>query len=299
MRSKSPSVGIALVVVAALFTFGSYSLAADVSAAKGAAEKSSIAATMQSFPGITLPNKRSQHSLKVAGVISDIKVKRGDHVKKGDELILLDDREEQKNLLYLEVEAKSENTIRTAEKIAEARKIEYERIKELFDKKVESEQNVTKAQLDWDVAVLDITKATDEHRQKIYAYERQKELLNSMKVTANFDGIVQDLSVELGEVIDPNRQAGAIVIVNNDPLLVEVYIPSEVSLTMKEGQVLDIQDPHGRAVGKGKVIFLDPVVDASADRQRVRLEMANPSGKPAGLQVEVIVPPMAAAAANP
>jgi RND family efflux transporter MFP subunit len=233
----------------------------------------------------------------VPGVIREINVKPGDRVKKDDVLIALDDREEQKNLAYLKVDADSENTIRTAEKISEARKVEFDRIQKLFDEKVETEQDVTKAKLDWEVAVYDIQKAKDEHSQKIFAYERQKELLESMRIRANFDGIVQDLSVELGEVIDPNRQAGALVLVNNDPLNIEVWIPSEISTSLKLGQMLEVQDSRGRAAGKGTIIFLDPVVDASADRQRVRLELPNPLGKPAGLQVEVIVPPVSVTAA--
>jgi RND family efflux transporter MFP subunit len=306
MRSSAALLCFLLVVVITLVIGESCLWAADAIAPKIDARRfdgktpvpavGSVPST-QSFTGITVPNKRSQHSLKVPGVIREINVKPGDRVKKDDVLIALDDREEQKNLAYLKVDADSENTIRTAEKISEARKVEFDRIQKLFDEKVETEQDVTKAKLDWEVAVYDIQKAKDEHSQKIFAYERQKELLESMRIRANFDGIVQDLSVELGEVIDPNRQAGALVLVNNDPLNIEVWIPSEISTSLKLGQMLEVQDSRGRAAGKGTIIFLDPVVDASADRQRVRLELPNPLGKPAGLQVEVIVPPVSVTAA--
>jgi len=57
--------------------------------------------------GITVPSKKARPWLGQVGVVSEVKVKNGDRVKKGQLLIAEDSRREQNKLKALELEATS------------------------------------------------------------------------------------------------------------------------------------------------------------------------------------------------
>ena len=112
------------------------------------------------------------------------------------------------------------------------------------------------------------------------------------------DGIVQKMNLDVGEMVDPNKPDGVLVLVKNDPIWVEVHLPSVQAAKLKLGDQFDLkyEGEEQWLPEKGKVNFLDPVVDAASDTRLVRLEVPNPQNRPAGLHVAVRLPEHVAAA---
>ncbi|MGA2496492.1 MAG: efflux RND transporter periplasmic adaptor subunit [Tepidisphaeraceae bacterium] len=258
------------------------------------------------LPGITRPSERQQLSLKGMDVIWEVKVKRGDVVKAGDLLLTEDLREEAINLQIITVEAESEAVVKGAEVAVEAaivtlanKEVEFKRVEDMFNKKVATPSEYDKARLDVDIARLEISKARwdlekakYENAQKKLQVKRQTAVIERMKMLSPIDGIIEDVILKKGEVVDPQKPV--IIVVKNDPLWVEVYMPTNVSLKLKAGQELPVKYDIEDKARMAKVNFLSPVADAGAGMQLVALELPNPEGKPAGLQVTVY-PPGAAA----
>lgn len=269
-----------------------------------------ISSKVENLPGITRPSERRQLSLKSMDVIWDVKVRPGDSVKAGDLLLSEDTREEEINLQIVKLEAESEAAIRAAEVAVEASKVmlankevELKRVEEMFEKKVANPSELDKARLDVDIAKLEIKKATwdlekakVENGQRRLQVKRQEATLDRMRILSPIDGIVEDVLLKKGEVVDPQKPV--VVVVKNDPLWVEVYLPTTVSLKLKAGQELPVKYDLEDKPRMGKVIYLSPVADPGAGVQLVRLELANTEGKPAGLQVQVTPPTTASVAAG-
>ncbi|HEX2970939.1 MAG TPA: efflux RND transporter periplasmic adaptor subunit [Tepidisphaeraceae bacterium] len=248
------------------------------------------AATEGETIGHTFPSEQSQHRLKVPGVVSEMLVKPGDRVKAGQILLKEDHAIEDSQLKLYEYVATSEVEIQAAIAKNKQAKVEYDRYYDLYhnQNQAASKNEMEKAKLDVDLTALEIEKAKQEKEKAALQVNYQRAVIEAMELRSKIDGIVEKIETKLGEVVDP--QKNAITVVTNDPLWVEFNPRSSVAATFQVGQELELNYDGQTEVKRAKVIFISPVVDAKSDRHLVRLEMANPESKPAGLRVKVHLP---------
>jgi len=242
-------------------------------------------------PGLTKPAKESAHRLRVPGIVDEVLVKEGDKVVAGQALLREERKVEQAELKMYQVQlAASAVDIKIATAKNAMAKVEFKRIEELYlDKsgRVASVTEYEKAKLDVELTGLEIEKAQFEQRRARSQVERMEETVAAMELRSKIDGVVQKIDAKAGEGVD--AQKGAVVVVNNDVLWVDINFFTAVSMTLRVGQELDVYyaGDKEQKVRKATVIFISPVVDAGSDRHLVRLEMENPEGKPSGLSVRV------------
>jgi multidrug efflux pump subunit AcrA (membrane-fusion protein) len=120
--------------------------------------------------------------------------------------------------------------------------------------------------------------------------QKQEIKIDQEKIVAPFDGIVQKLNVEKGEMADPQNRDGALTVVKNDPLWVEMHLPTAAALRLQPNEILQVRYADHGEWKPAKVILLDPQADAASDTERVRLELPNPTQQVSGLQVQVKLP---------
>jgi multidrug efflux pump subunit AcrA (membrane-fusion protein) len=121
------------------------------------------AATEGETIGHTFPSERSQHRLKVPGVVAEMLVKPGDRVKAGQILLKEDHAIEDAQLKLYEYVATSEVEIQAAEVNHKQKLVDCKRYEGLYaDGKAASINEVEKARLDVDLTKLEIEKAKQE-----------------------------------------------------------------------------------------------------------------------------------------
>jgi outer membrane protein OmpA-like peptidoglycan-associated protein len=78
-------------------------------------------------------------------------------------------------------------------------------------------------------------------------------------------------------------------VVKIDPLWIDVPVPLAQAKQLALGQGVSITFPGGGTAksSKGRIIHVSSVADAASDTLRVRIEVANPVGRPAGERVSV------------
>lgn len=278
----------------------------------------SATAAGTTYQGITVPKDRRNLTLKVADVVREVKVKPMDKVTVGQLLLSEDTREEEFNLQIIEAEVKSQVGVKVAQATVDAAKVAVRAAVTTRDsKKVEYQryldmgtsaqpQEVLKAKLDLDLAEIDIEKANKdvvraekdlekaqvEQEQKALQAKRQATTIERMQIRSTVNGIVEDVIVHEGEVIDPQKPA-AIIVDDLDTLWAEVYLPSQVTLGLHVGQPMTLVYtglPNQPRV-EGKLVYMNPMVDAAADKRLVRVEVDNSKDqRMAGLAVDLIVP---------
>jgi RND family efflux transporter MFP subunit len=236
--------------------------------------------------GTTVPSATVELTLNIPKVVRDVPVKPGDKVKAGDLLLSQEDADEVLRLDILKHEAQTNIPVDAAKAELANKEVEQQRIISMGTAASPSE--IDKAKLDVTLGKLQVEKALHEQKRAQLEVTRQEELLKQMKIISPFDAIVQDTPVLKGEVVDPQRPA--MVLVKNDPLWVHVHLPSAQSSQLKIGQELGVVYPGERTPTNGKIIYMDPIVDATADRQLVRLELPNADGRAAGLRIHVVLP---------
>jgi RND family efflux transporter MFP subunit len=254
--------------------------------------------------GKTVPSETRDLALRVMDVVAKVYVKPGDAVKAGDPLIAEDSREEEVNLEILKLEAEliGDLIIQAADKTLANKKVELGRFQEIAKNNAGAKSELERAQLEVDLAELDLKKARQDREKKLLEVKLQEQRIARMQINSPIDGIVQKIDTQEGEVIDPQRPA--ITVVRNDPLWVEARIPTARAQNLKMGQTLDVYYEGENQPRKAQIIYFDPVADAGVSRQIVRLAMPNPENRPSGMVAFVVVPPGegagngAAAAAN-
>jgi RND family efflux transporter MFP subunit len=242
--------------------------------------------------GTTEPSDRIDRKPELLGLVKDVPVKEGDVVKQGDVLIQQDDRIEKKTLEALEIDANSLDKVEAAVADEKQKKIKLERVEKIAATDAGSASELEEAELAHLFAVKQIALAEQEMNKAKVEAERQKLRIEQMKIQSPFDGIVERVEASRGEVVDPDDVAITLVQIN--PLKVVTTPPAEVAARLKKGDKVQVRyrvDGPAAEWQEAEVTYLAPVARADANSKRaVHLKLPNPSGREAGLWVDVKLP---------
>jgi RND family efflux transporter MFP subunit len=197
----------------------------------------------------------------VDGIIAEIRVERGERVREGQALVLLNSQ----------VEAAAVESARGKAEFAQRK---AERNDELFRKQLISAQERDQLETEAKLAVLEL---------------REREAALRMRtITSPINGVVVDRLMSPGDQI--SRAGGQILrLMRLDPLYVEVVAPSALFGRLRTGaSVRVIPEGPGQRGYAARVTVIDPIIDAASATFRVRLELPNPGNTiPAGLRCRV------------
>jgi membrane fusion protein (multidrug efflux system) len=197
----------------------------------------------------------------VPGALSEVNVKRGDLVKKGQVVAVIDSR--------VQVAA-----VHLAEMRYEYSKRKLERSKDLSTGNFLSSQETDELETNAEMA-----------KQELAERESQVEI---RRIRSPLDGVVADRFKGPGEFV---QETEIMELAQINPLNVELILPVKYFGDIKLGMVTQVipQEPVG-GVYEAKVMMIDKVIDAASGTFGVRLEIPNPGNKiPAGLRCDVRV----------
>lgn len=238
--------------------------------------------------GVSRPMYNAQLSFALPGSIYVIAVKPGEAVKEGDLLMHLDSRAEDSRISLLDSEIQSTIKIRTLQTKIEQARLDMQRYANALTHKAATVMEHQHAKLAHSLSVL----ALEEERFRIEQLKRNREELlaqrERMYLYAPCDGFVEDVLVERGMVVD--RNVPALRLVSTDPLLVDLTLPVDKALLLKEGESVEVFLPGSSAALRGTVAQVAKIAVLSSRTLRVRVHVPNPQRIPAGLMVTVRFP---------
>ena len=234
--------------------------------------------------------------------VAKVFVKDGDTVKPGDALVQLDDAAERVQMAQLKAEADDGTRVEAAEAQLAQKKIDLAGIVEARSKSAATELELQHAKLEVTISGLSLRLAKFEHSQNQLKYKQaavqvSRLLLSvprSEKDKPEDTFKVFKVFVSRGESVD--RLKEVIRIIKIDPLQIDVPVPENVveTLKLKVKQTALVIFPNIKGAGsKGTIIYVADEIDAASGTQTVRVEIPNPSGKPAGKKVSVRFSPAA------
>jgi len=211
--------------------------------------------------GIILPVQDADLSFAVLGIVAEVKVREGEKVKAGQVLVRLDDQ-----LESLEV--------RKAESVLEQARFEHEAAAKLIAEDIGTRADALAKRITYDLAgnALEIARAKQRQRS----------------MSCPFDGVVVRVNKEQGESVLLNEVVARVV--NMDRVHAQFYMRPEEAAALRQGDDYRVRLLAGASAGKvftGKVMLVDPVLDAESALVRVRVEVSNPTNElRAGMRVE-------------
>lgn len=237
---------------------------------------------------VTRPSADITLSFVGPGRIAFSPFKEGDAVKVDQILIRQDDAAEQILLAQLKAQAEDTTQIRAAEASLAQKTIDLAKMEKAAASKAATTLEVEHARLDVTIAELSLELARFSHEQAIRKYQEQEVRVKNMQLRSPIDGRIEKIDIEVGESV--NTLEEVIRVVQTDPLWIEAPVPLPEAVALKSGAVARIRvlaaDPQAGTM-EGRVIFVGAVADAASGTLRVRIEVPNKSGRPAGEHVLV------------
>ncbi len=210
----------------------------------------SLAPVPQSSDYVATIKSRRSASLQpqIDGRLTQIKVRSGDHVKSGQELMSVDPLHQQ-----AAVDSQSA-TERQKKAVYDYNTIQIDRQKKLFEAGI-----ISRDVLDQEQQAFDNSKA--DYESAVASRKTQEEQLAYYTIRAPFDGIVGDIPVHVGDYVSSSTVLTTID--ENKDLEAYIYVPTERASQVRLGLEVDLMDTAGKLLEKSKIDFLSPQVDSA------------------------------------
>lgn len=242
--------------------------------------------------GVTRPSDERKLVFAGPGVVGKVDIKDGDPVKAGQSLALQDDRVERKQLEANAAEiVGAEIKVRASVADLENKKIDLRRKEIVYAddiKQGRSNAELDEARLAVTIGAIQVEFSKHEKSSKQLETTMHQVKLDQKSLLSPIEGIVAKLDARAGEGTDLTKPA--IVIVKNDPLWVEVNVPTAKARALQTKQPLQVRYADEEQWQQAEILVKFPVADAAASVQRLRLQLANPTNRESGLPVVVKLP---------
>ncbi len=235
------------------------------------------------LPGIVKPNEYRQVHVTplVGGVVKQVPVVLGDHVRRGQPLAVIFSSEL--------AEAETQYLSHVAELEAEHKKLERTRnLVRLGAASKQEEEEVTASHAAHESRVraalerLKLLGATD---KQIAALARGEEVVPNLIVPAPIDGVVLTRTANLGLVVNQGQELFTVADLSSVWVMASVNEKDFASVRIGSAASISAPAYPGR-VWKGRVAYIQPHVEPNTRTAQARVEVSNPSES---LRIEMYV----------
>jgi RND family efflux transporter MFP subunit len=275
------------------------------------AEKGNLVIKLKA-PGEAVTNKKIAMKAEVSGVVQKLNVEESQHVKQGDLLVQLDDREYRLNLERADAERLSKLSkilvekrfgelgempaSSDSEKIQKAKE-EYDNASELFRKGLIPRKNFEQASADYELALIEsgekkeeILAATEGLTQSEVEVKKARLDLEKTEIRAPFSGIITDIKISPREHLASGRELFSLVDISHIQVYAKV-LESEIG-RLQVGREVEIKfSAYPEKVFKGRTKAISPIINPEDKTCKVVIEVDNPREeiKP-GMHAEIEIP---------
>ncbi len=228
----------------------------------------------------TRPSRDAIMGFSLPTQVLEVVVKGGQEVKAGDLLVRGDDKEDVALLRLQKLRAETELPVKRAKATMDLADLESKRVREAFEQRGATPQELDRARLSLDGATIDYQTAILNQTQEAIQVDRLQARLDRMRLAAPFDGQVDLVHVDVGQAVSENEKV--VRVVNVDALWLDVPAsmrdPATLSIGVGDRAWVLVESGGRHAIRDGKVIEVSPVADPSSRTRRVRVEVPNPKG---------------------
>jgi len=250
------------------------------------------------FDCIIEPRQVLELRSPIEGLIERVNVDRGDFVRKGQELAVLDTAVDRVQAAIARQRSQMGGAVHSGESRVEFSTRKSQRAQELHRQNFMSAQVRDEAMTEKRLAEAELQDAIDNRKLAELEYKRQLEIIRLKTIRSPINGVVTERMLNPGELAEAGvGRKPMLKLAEIDPLHVEVLLPVEAYGDVKHGMAIEVIPeipPGSRYHAKVKVI--DRVLDAASGTFGVRLELPNLERKiPAGIRCQAGFPDIGAA----
>ena len=251
------------------------------------------AAVAGDFDCIIEPRQVIEVRSPIEGLIDRVNVDRGDIVRKGQELAVLDTSLERAAAAIARQRSEMEGAVRSGESRLEFSTKKFERAQDLHGQNYLSAQARDEAVTERRLAESELLDARDNRRLAELELARQNEIIRLKTIRSPVNGIVVERMQHPGELAEAGvGRKPMLKLAEIDTLHVEVLLPAAAYGKVKLGMEIEVvpEIPAGSRHSTS-VKVIDRLLDAASGTFGVRLELPNRGhGIPAGIRCSARFP---------
>jgi len=253
------------------------------------------------FDCVIEPKQVIELRAPLEGLIERINVDRGDFVKKGQELAVLDTAVEQIQAAIAKQRSQMDGAVAAGRSRVEFSSKKAHRLEELHRDRFISAQSRDEAANEKALAEAELRDAGDNRALAELEYQRQREIIRLKTIRSPVNGVVIERILHPGEFAEAGVGRKPLMkLAEIDVLYVEVVLPVDAYGKIQRGAAVEVlpEIPPGTRQ-RATVKVVDTVLDAASGTFGVRLELVNKERKiPAGIRCKAIFPNVGAGAAS-
>lgn len=246
-----------------------------------------ITSSAMEYYGISKPSSEAAIGFSVPGRVTAVLIKDGDQVKPGDLLAEQDGSVLDARIEQMRLEAGSSVEIDASKAALAQREQEVKKIKQAHEKGSATDLELERAELEVVISRFRVKAAEEKRDMAVLKLKEAEAERNQLYLKSSVPGRIEKLRLELGEA--PKPMEPVMLIVNCDPLWIEVPLPLADATALKPGMDVKVRFPDGSR-GDGRVLVISSVADAASETVSAKLTMPNPENRRAGERVGIILP---------
>jgi RND family efflux transporter MFP subunit len=243
------------------------------------------------FDCVIEPRRVIEIRAPIEGIIEKVNVDRGDSVRRGQELVILDSAVDRASAAIARHRSVMEGALKSSQSRLEFSTSKLQRAQNLQAQNFVSAQAREEALTEQRLAQSELLDAQDNRKLAELELARQMEIIRLKTIRSPFDGIVVERMLHPGEFAEAGVGRKPILkLAEIDVLNVEVLLPVEAYGQVRLGMDVDVlpEIPAG-ARYTARVRVIDGLVDAASGTFGVRLELANPQRRmPSGIRCKAL-----------
>ena len=237
----------------------------------------------------------------VDGMIATIAVNRGDTIRKGQALVVLQSEAEKMALESAAYRSRMEGQIAAARNRIDYATKKLARLEDLKKGNFLSAQAGDEALAEKRLAESELQSAMEARELARIEWVRTRELLALRTMTAPFAGVVIDRMLNPGDLAESGSGRKPVLkVAQIDPIRADVPLPATLFGQVKPGTKATVTSVVGGGRFDATVRSVDRVIDAASGTFVARLEVPNsqglvPGGARCSASIEGVTPPLRAA----
>lgn len=245
------------------------------------------AARAAEFDCVIEPRRVIELRAPLEGVIARIAVDRGDTVRRGQELVVLDTAVDRASAAIARHRSTMEGAVRSGESRLAFSSSKLKRVEDLQAQNYLSAQAREEAATEQRLAQAEVLDARDNRKLAELELARQLAIIELKTIHSPVDGVVVERLQHPGEFAEAGVGRKPILkLAEIGTLHVEVLLPVELYGRVKPGmEVAVVPEIPAGARYTARVRVIDRLVDAASGTFGVRMELPNPQHRmPAGIR---------------
>lgn len=228
----------------------------------------------------------------VVGLIQELHVKRGSQVQINDPLVTIDSKIENSAVKVAKFKSEATGALQVAESKLNAAQEKAKRSRQLFEEKFISAQALDEAEAERKLAEAEVKSSRENIELAKLEHNQTQEQLNRRILRSPFPGVVMNVSLSPGALVDSSETKKSILkLVQTDRLKIVSYIPLQYFGKISQGDTVAIK-PEAPLIGEysAQVTTVDGVIESASGTFAVVVELDNKTGQiPAGSRCKLAI----------